>query len=304
MRKDLWTVVLAAGAGRRLAGVTGGVPKQFWSAGGACTLLEDTLVRVAPLSSPSHTVIVVDHRHQPFVEALPALRRFEHILYQPCDRGTAAGVLLALIEVQATDPDAMVLLTPSDHGFARPDIFEAGIRQGVAAVDADPDAVVLFGVQPTSAEGDYGWIEPEPARHGARLRRVVSFVEKPSPPVARRLFESGAVWNTMVLVAHVRRLMALYRRHLPDLEAVFWHTHHVKHHDRAAAMHERYEIVPVADLSHDLLGVAAGLSVQIWPKAIGWTDLGTPDRLDRWYRPGRAQTGALRRARSQVLRSA
>ena len=283
-----------------------GYPKQFWSVGDRRTLLEDTLARVAPLSSPDRTVIVVDRQHKPFVEDLPALNRFEHILYQPRDRGTAAGVLLALIEVVAMAPDAIVLLTPSDHGFNRPELFQSGIRLGVEAVDENPNEVVLYGVRPTAAEGDYGWITPDRANPGARLRRVSSFVEKPAPSVARRLLESGAVWNTMVLVARVGTLMALYRQHLPDLEAVFWHTQHLKRHDRAADIHERYEIMPAADFSHDLLGVAAGLSVHTWPAAIGWTDLGTPDRLERWCGTSRwhRRPEAHGRGSSPSLRSA
>src|SRR6187431_331812 len=135
MRTTLWSIVLAAGAGRRLASVTGGVPKQFWSRYGGPTLLEDTLARIAPLASPDRTVIVVDQTHRTFVDQASALKAFERFLYQPCDKGTAAGVLLGLMPVIAKDPDAIVMLTPSDHGVADPALFVDEVRRAEHVVD-------------------------------------------------------------------------------------------------------------------------------------------------------------------------
>ena len=67
MAPQTWTVVLAAGSGRRLASLTGGVPKQFWSPDGQPSLLAQTLARLAPLAPPSRIVIVVDQTHRPSV---------------------------------------------------------------------------------------------------------------------------------------------------------------------------------------------------------------------------------------------
>lgn len=143
-----WNIVLAAGRGSRLASVTGGVPKQFWSADGGPTLLEETLDRISRIAPPERTVIVVDRSHGPFVGALEGLNRFEHILYQPEDRGTAAGVLLGLSRVVAVDPSAVVLLTPSDHGIGCSKTFLHGIRRAMREVRSDRRDIVLFGVAP------------------------------------------------------------------------------------------------------------------------------------------------------------
>src|SRR6185503_15686864 len=98
MAGDVWNLVLAAGAGRRLASVTGGVPKQFWRRDGGPTLLEDTLTRTSPLASRARTVIVVDSTHAHFITG-SAAEAFERVVYQPTDRGTAAGVLFGLMNV-------------------------------------------------------------------------------------------------------------------------------------------------------------------------------------------------------------
>ena len=89
MTAPLWTVILAAGAGRRLASVTGTVPKQFWRNGLAPSLLEMTIDRFAPLAPPERTVVVVDRSHTAHLQSHPALDTAARILYQPRDRGTA-----------------------------------------------------------------------------------------------------------------------------------------------------------------------------------------------------------------------
>ena len=85
-----------------------------------------------------------------------------------------------------------------------------------------------------------------------------------------RLFDAGAVWNTMVLVARALTLLQLFRRHLPELSRAF------------EATHVRYDRLPRADFSRDLIARAGGLFVRTWPAEMGWSDLGTPDRLGRW----------------------
>src|SRR5438552_21233 len=92
MNQDVWTIVLAAGAGKRLASVTGGVPKQFWRPEGSRSLLEETVARVQRLVDPERTVTIVgaDQRH--YVEAIESLGHLGEITFQPMDRGTATGV--------------------------------------------------------------------------------------------------------------------------------------------------------------------------------------------------------------------
>ena len=283
MGHKLWNIVLAAGAGRRLASVTGGIPKQFWSVDGGRTLLEDTLRRSAPLAPPAQHVVVVDRAHEPYVTALPQLAQSNRVVYQPRDRGTAVGVLLGLMDVVAAAPDALVLLTPADHGVRRPHSFVAGVRRAALEIDAGRRQVVLFGATPTEAVGDYGWITPgAPCAGNDAFRPVTAFSEKPALDTARRLFESGAVWNTMVLLARASALLELYRQHLPSLIDSFLPALSMSAPERPAVLQEQYDQVPAADFSRDLLTHAGGLSVYTWPAALGWSDLGTPDRLARW----------------------
>ncbi|HEX5217815.1 MAG TPA: sugar phosphate nucleotidyltransferase [Vicinamibacterales bacterium] len=294
MTSHLWTVILAAGAGRRLTSVTGTVPKQFWRSGLAPSLLEMTIDRFAPLAPPEHTLVVVDRSHVSHVQTHPGLETAARILYQPLDRGTAAGVLYAILPVLASDPDAIVVLSPSDHGVNDEAQFRSGILEAARHVRVR-GGVVLFGVEAEDDRDDYGWIV-QGARVGStspRLRRVVHFEEKPTPVRAASLRASGAIWNTMVLVARVRDLFALFERATPELAQVFEDAAGLSTADRAHFLAAVYSGLPTFDFSHHVLGSVTDLIAYEWPASLGWSDLGTPARLEHWRaRPRARRIGA------------
>ena len=285
MAHELWTIALAAGAGRRLASVTGGVPKQYYRPEGARSLLEETLARVRPLVAPERTLTVVDAGHRPYVESFDPHSPFGEVVYQPMDRGTAAGVLLPLMKVREAAPDAIVVVTPSDHGVGNDECFRKGISRAIARVRSGGCDIVLFGVEPSAIRADFGWIMP--ATRGTRattaFQPVASFVEKPPLHEARQLFSAGAVWNSMVLVASARALFDLYRQHLPFHADVLSAAHMLDAGDRDAFLRDWYPDLPAADFCRDVLTPAASeLCLYTWPIEMGWSDLGTPDRLQEW----------------------
>lgn len=295
MIDDLWCVVLAAGSGRRLAAVTRGTPKQFWRADGRPSLLEETFARVAPLAPPERTAVVVDRTHQAFVTGSSRTRPAQWVVFQPEDRGTAAGVLLAVSPVLDAARDAIVVITPSDHAVADPTYFRAGVMDAAAAVRSGNVGAVLLGVEPSEPVTEYGWITPGLGYDWAKdrpLRRVVGFVEKPRPELACRLLAARALWNTMVLVARTDTLLALYRAHLPYLAEMFGLHQRLPSHKRARFLATRYANLPVADFSREVLTPARGLAVYAWGSSIGWSDLGTPDHLWRWLGQKPAQLSA------------
>ncbi len=289
MTTDAWTLVLAGGAGRRLADVTGGVPKQFWSSDGGRPLVEQTVERLSWLTPSHRTVTVVDASHGEYVAALPRRDRLGHVVDQPGDRGTAAGVLLGLMHVLDRAPDATVILTPADHGVRGTTQFRRGLAAARDAVQTRLANVVLFGCEADTPASDYGWITAQvPGQPGAAipLRQVAGFVEKPSPGRARALLAAGAVWNTMVLVARAAALIELYREHAPDLLGFFEQARTLPDRSRRRYLERRYHAIVPRDFSRDLLGRARGLTLYVWPRTMGWTDLGTPDRLRDWQSTG------------------
>jgi len=281
MKHSVWSVVLAAGMGRRLSPVTGGVPKQFWRPAGSASLLDETLVRLRPVSDAARTIIVVDDTHREHVTARAQYRDRARILFQPTDRGTAAGVLFGLVPVLAADPNAIVVLTPSDHGVGDASAFVRGIAEAIGCVKAS-GGIVLLGVEPSAASDDLGWITLRPEKRPGGIQPVNGFVEKPHATTARRLLASGAVWNTMVLVARVKDLVTLSETHLPEITAMFLRAVPIPAAEHAAFFRGLYSVLPSSDFSRHVLAPARDLLAYTWPASMGWSDLGTPERLRAW----------------------
>ena len=287
-----WGIVLAGGSGRRLepmvAELTRTVlPKQFCAFGqNKESLLQETLWRIIPAIHPERLLVVTRQEHESL--ASHQLEGFPGVLQivQPRDRGTAAGILLPLLHVWRQDPDATVVVLPSDHAISRTDLFEEGIRKARIAVERAPLLVVVGGVEATEPNSDYGWIVPRVATefsHGPCLRCVDRFVEKPRSAEAERLLASGGLWSTFILVAKARALVRLFRMTLPEgLSRLADRDPLDRSVASRAQLADRYERLPIADFSRDVLSTADRLAVLAWPSELGWTDLGTPGRLLRW----------------------
>jgi mannose-1-phosphate guanylyltransferase len=300
----LWSVVLAGGAGRRLASVTGSVPKQYWRPDAGASLLEQTLARVGGLTPPDRTVLVVDRAHAPYLLDT-RLDGAAVVQLQPCDRGTAAGLQFGLLPVLDAGDDPVVIVTPADHGVMQDARFRSTVMDAAAAVQTGEPAIVLFGATPFEPCTDYGWIALGAAIGGgraARFRRVAGFVEKPSLQDAQALHRDGAVWNTLVIVARAAALVDLVAQQAPALAALFDTAGQLRGADRQAWLAQQYSDLRPVDLSRDILSGARGLAATVWPASLGWTDLGTPERLLRW-RAAR-DAGAPRLGRRPAARAA
>ena len=222
-------------------------------------------------------------RIRPYVQALSGPAARAGFVQQPANRGTATGILLGLSAVAEHDRHAVIVMTPADHGVRTDTLFQHGIRQAISAVRVDQRRVILFGVEPERVTGDYGWIVPGLPDAGTTLRGVNRFVEKPTHELARRLFDTGAVWNTMVLVARPAALFDLFARYQPELMALFQRYAAMPRAIRERFLAKRYPSISPVDFSGAILTPAASsLLVFIWPATMGWSDLGTPERLTRW----------------------
>jgi mannose-1-phosphate guanylyltransferase len=113
---------------------------------------------------------------------------------------------------------------------------------------------------------------------------VSGFVEKPHAAAAAQLLAGGAIWNTMVMVARARDLVSLSATHVPDVTSMFLRALDSPAADQPALFREMYPLLPCADLSRDVLTPARGLMAYTWPSSIGWSDLGTPERLGVWLK--------------------
>ncbi len=278
--ENLWVIVLAAGEGRRLSALTTDargvpVPKQFCSFGRERPMVQWALDRAKGLAPVERIVTIVATEHRRWWETALSGLPDENVIVQPRNRGTAAGILLPLIEILRRDPHARVVLLPSDHYVADEAALGSAAQRAVKAVQLRPERVVLLGITPDDVETEYGWILPR-SRRGP-VHPVARFVEKPDARVAADLLGRGAVWNSFVLAGAAKTLLYLYDETLPDLAESFLRELVVL--PRPGGLEALYADLPTNDFSRELLErVADRLDVVVAPPC-GWSDLGTPARL-------------------------
>jgi mannose-1-phosphate guanylyltransferase len=282
---NVWALILAAGEGSRLRGLTttpGGVsvPKQFCSLHGGASLLEETLRRAECVAQRRRMVTVVAAQHRRWWEAPLWAADPENVIVQPENKGTAPGLLLPLLHIVRRDPSATVVVLPSDHFVSKENVLARGLQQAARLARIDPQHVYLLGLVPDEIDPELGYILPDD-RSVAPAAAVRQFVEKPSADIARNLVQDGALWNVFILAAGARALLGLYTTRYPSLVADMYQAVESDSHDTRGATAARglYPHLPALDFSRDVVqGQESSLRVLTVP-ACGWSDLGTPRRV-------------------------
>src|SRR5580693_5952471 len=205
-------LILAGGDGVRLRTFTREVygyhlPKQFCPLFEGETLLEQTMRRVSILVPPAQTLTVLNRAHREFYSPILNGTAASNLFVQPENRGTAPAILCALLRLVEAGRTGPVAIFPSDHYVSDDSAFMFHVATAVRAVNRSPQLTVLLGIAPDGPETEYGWIEPGsplalPEAGSGKISRIRRFMEKPSPEVARELYERNYLWNSFVLIAN------------------------------------------------------------------------------------------------------
>ena len=282
---NLWALVLAAGDGRRLRGLTTtrsglAIPKQFCSLERGPSLLQEAIERASRIADLERICPIVAAQHEQWWrDQLRGVPR-DNIIVQPDNRGTANGVLLPLLTILERDPQARVVLLPSDHHVRDEWRLAHSLSLAAAPSGTPRPQIVLLGLAPRCADTQLGYIVPRP-EEGRTDHGVERFVEKPDAMCAAALVQQGALWNTFIIAADAPALLTLFEQRCPDIvaamHAALRATPGGRRPDEALAA--LYRLLPELDFSRSVLqGQEACLRVLSAPEC-GWSDLGTPDRV-------------------------
>ena len=281
-----WVIVLAGGSGVRLRSVTTSpsgrsVPKQFCRLDGWDSMLGITLARARSLVPAHHILVMVLEEHRPWWEVELAGIPSDNVLVQSQNRGTALALLRAILHVRASDPNACVVVLPSDHVVDDEDHLKAVILEAVDEARRNERHVVLIGAASTVPDPSLGWIVPGRKSTG-RTHAVEGFVEKPDLATAAECVRRGAFRNTLMLAAGIPALLRTYVLAMPAwVDAADSDGDALQAKVRALAM--IHSDLPAMDLSRDVLQRSAQWLRVLPLSECGWTDIGTLERLGAWW---------------------
>ena len=294
IEKNHWGLVLAAGDGTRLQEhvqqmLGRRLPKQYVNFIGRRSMIEHTFKRAETLIARQNILTIVGKHHllQVEVRRQLAARHPGTVVVQPANKETGPGILLPLMHIYKRCPEAIVSIFPSDHFILEEARFMTYVELASQAVARDPSRIVLLGMEAHCPEEEYGYVVPtahtgEIDLHG--IRRVARFIEKPNRRIARALIDSGALWNTMVMIFKVKTLLRMIERIDADTHRQF-----VRIFDALGTSDEQKTIEAVYSTLQPInfsKGILEKIS-QIYPDAISvlpvfqvyWSDLGSPGRL-------------------------
>lgn len=269
-------VILSGGSGTRLWPMSrAGYPKQFLALTGPRSQFQDTVLRLGGEGFAAPLVIANEEHRFIVAEQLRALgTQAGRIVLEPVGRNTAPAAAVAALMLAEQDPDALMLVLPSDHNIADDKGFRAGVARAAAA--AAGGALATFGIAASRPETGYGYIrQGDPLAGHDGCFAVAAFVEKPDRETAEGFVAAGDYsWNSgMFLFPAGLYLAELEARHPAMLEAC------------RAAIDGGAEDLDFFRLDRDALGAAEALSIDyavmehtrraaVVPVDIGWSDVG------------------------------
>lgn len=217
-----YCVIMCGGIGSRFWPYSRtGHPKQFIDFfGTGSSLLQMSYQRILPLVRKENIIVVTNRNYAAKVkEQLPDLDDSQ-ILLEPDRRNTAPCIAWAAYHLLARDPQASMIVTPSDHLITRENLFTEAVQRGFEFIESN-NALLTLGINPTRPETGYGYIqigaEVEPG-----LMKVKTFTEKPNFELAKVFVESGEFfWNAGIFMWKASTIIEAIHKCAPELAYSF-----------------------------------------------------------------------------------
>ena len=269
-------VIMAGGIGSRFWPMsTPECPKQFIDVMGCGkTMIQMTVDRFSVVCPIANFWVVTGESYVGMVrEQLPEIP-VDNILAEPCARNTAPCIAYACWKIREKDPQANIVVTPSDALVTDVEEFRRIVREALDFT-AQGRRIVTLGIKPTRPETGYGYIAAQAPLAGSEICAVESFREKPSLPVAQEYLAAGNyLWNAGIFVWNVDTIVESLRRFAPSIAAKM---------DEMASAFFTYreaevvgEIFPTCEkISIDYAVMEKADYIYTFPSEFGWSDVGT-----------------------------
>ena len=268
-------IIMAGGIGSRFWPVsTKECPKQFIDIlGNGKTLIQDTVERFKDLCPINNIWVVTSKNYEKKVkEQIPCIPE-SNILLEPCRRNTAPCIAYAAWKIQLKDPNANMIVTPSDHHIINVTEFKRVVSSALEFVQ-NSNAILTIGIKPSRPDTGYGYIEAE-HNTNQEIKKVKSFKEKPDLTTAKEyITKDNFFWNSGVFVWNVSTITTAISTYEPSIAAIF---DGIK--GFLGSLHER-EVINAQfpncnNISIDYAVLEKANNVYVYPSDFGWNDLGT-----------------------------
>ena len=269
-------VIMAGGIGSRFWPMSvPEYPKQFIDVLGlGRTLLQLTVDRLLPLCKIENMWIVTSEKYVSIVrEQLPDLPS-DNILAEPEARNTAPCIAYASRKIARRDPQARIVVTPSDALVLKTDEYRKVLQEALDFVDTH-DAIVTVGIKPSRPETGYGYVQSTQNRVSGNVEQVAAFKEKPDLETAKYYLEDGSYyWNAGIFVWKGSTIEKSLRNYAPQIAGVMDQIEPSLF--TADEQTTLKKLFPTCDkISIDYAVMEKADNIHVIATDLGWSDLGT-----------------------------
>lgn len=282
---NYYAILMAGGVGSRFWPVsTTNLPKQFHDMLGAGdTLIQKTFKRLSKLIPKENIYILTNERYNDLVlEQLPDVTQ-KQVVLEPAMRNTAPCILYASLKIQKENPDALVIVAPSDHWIEDETAFSKNVEEAFTYCSAN-NALMTLGITPTFPNTGYGYIEYNKSSTNT-IKEVSQFREKPDYKTAQEFIAQGNfLWNGGIFMWSVKSVLSAFKINQPELYHLFEAGIETYNTQREAAfIKENY--AKAENISIDYAIMEKSNNVYVIAAEFDWNDLGTwgslYDKLDK-----------------------
>lgn len=281
MNKDNYAIIMAGGIGSRFwPWSTTEKPKQFLDIfGTGKTLLEQTFERLLPLCPAENILIVTNELYRKAIENLLPSLPPKNILCEPDRRNTAPCIAYGAFRIKKSNPNARILVAPSDHIILKEEKFLRTVEKGFEFAENN-NSLLTLGIEPHKPETGYGYIQADKnssiqKNDDYELMRVKKFAEKPNLEKAKEFLSSGDFyWNAGIFVWSLKSILKAFEQHLPKVYALF------KGHEGDFDTEKEDETIKQIYSKSENISIDYGVmekakNVYVMATDIGWSDVGT-----------------------------
>jgi mannose-1-phosphate guanylyltransferase len=275
MNKNYYAILMAGGVGSRFWPVsTTDFPKQFHDMlGSGDTLIQKTFSRLSQIIPIENILILTNERYNSIVlEQLPMVKQ-EQVLLEPAMRNTAPCILYASLKIQKENPDAVMVVAPSDHWIEDEVSFIENLQQCFDFCIKE-NVLMTLGIKPTFPNTGFGYIEYNKTDKNP-IRKVSQFREKPDYDTAKAFLKSGNfLWNGGIFIWSVKTITESFEKFQPQMNALFLKG--MESYNTATEVRfidDNYALAENVSIDYAVMEKAD--NVYVLPATFDWNDLGT-----------------------------
>ncbi|MBT8183574.1 MAG: mannose-1-phosphate guanylyltransferase [Eudoraea sp.] len=275
MNKNYYAILMAGGVGSRFWPVsTTAYPKQFHDMiGSGQTLIQKTFQRLSSFVPRENILILTNERYNDItLKQLPQIGARQVIL-EPAMRNTAPCILYAALKIQKENPNATMIVAPSDHWIEDEEAFASDVEKCFKK-SQEEDVLCTLGIKPSFPNTGFGYIEYFKDDE-APMKKVVQFREKPDYATAKQFLDQGNfLWNAGIFIWSAKTIVKAFQEFQPGQFALFQKGMDIYNtEDERAFIEENY---PRAEnISIDYAILEKSDAIYVLPASFDWNDLGT-----------------------------